>query len=1033
MEEIKSLERRLDDIKLKRKINNIKLCYSNLKDINDIMNSLKEKGNDLLKDHKQKLRKICEIERNTNIEYIIHLSYNSFVENLSSEKDFKNLFIDIKNSSFYEEYKNKNDDQIREKLKEMEIIVKIFDLIEEAEKKKNYRYAFEEFTKLQKKIYDEDLKEVLEENIENCKIGILNNETLEINKLIEQKNYEIATDKIEGLLEEFKNEYILFEDLSRIYLDILEERIEIKKKEGENFEIEIEKFQKFIKKNKDNLDDYDVYKKKLINFKSNENDYKQKEIKIDNFLPLIDKNNYVEKDRQKIEAYLKEIKKLIPQRDLNDFIKCKKYILSQITNFENEEKNNFKDSKKWIKDRKSYKKQINDIKNIGKIYALFNQINKKYTNFDIHTIQLISLLLLSKENPKSIKGVFCKINTGEGKSTIIQFFAAYKVLLGNKVDIISSSAVLAERDALEEKKIAFFKELNITVGVIKERDKHKTYSLDIVYGDTTQFSADILLQEYEFIQTRMDRKFDVVIIDEVDNMCIDNLATKTQLTKKFSGYQSLYTFYYIILYVFNFIAFDMKLTNNRDELEQKRKIIKEVILQKLKGNTVDWKKYEKENEKDVIAEIDEYILKKRKSGDEKNKVESSEESGEEKDNNIEKKIQKLLTEDGKLFEVNGKNTVGILYPNYLKSEIESHIEYWIDSVITSFSMIENIDFRIDKNKEGNYNKIIPIDFSNTGVSQPNMVWNEALHQILQIINDVEVFPENINTNFLLIISYFQRYKELYGLTGTIGSKTNQETLKKLYKVQLFFVPPNLKSKLKKRTELFYKEKKEWQKKIIEEIKEIINKENRSVLLICNSIKMGEEFEKIIKKSGVHNVKKYFTEEDKNVVEETLEQHYIIIATNLAGRGTDIKISENLEKAGGLHVIVSFLPLNQRVEDQNYGRAGRKGQQGSYSLIFKYDSDKSNPLLTVDSIKKKREEFEKSNFEDFCKNEMKNIKLEEEIFNDYCKYRKDVLNQCGDDFIKEDNEYQWGKIFNSKEINIKKKKNVRKFEKTKTKC
>ena len=125
-----------------------------------------------------------------------------------------------------------------------------------------------------------------------------------------------------------------------------------------------------------------------------------------------------------------------------------------------------------------------------------------------------------------------------------------------------------------------------------------------------------------------------------------------------------------------------------------------------------------------------------------------------------------------------------------------------------------------------YKKIIPVDFTNTGVSQTNMVWNDALHQILQIINDVEVFPENVNTNFLLIISYFRKYKELYGLTGTIGSKVNQKTLQELYNVELYFIPPNIKSKLVKRNELVFKDEEKWQNKIIYEIKEILN-EKRS--------------------------------------------------------------------------------------------------------------------------------------------------------------------------------------------------------------
>ena len=116
---------------------------------------------------------------------------------------------------------------------------------------------------------------------------------MEINKLIEQKNYEIVINKIEGLLKEFRNEYILFEDLSKIYLDVLEKRIEVKKKEGEKNIIELEKFKNFIEDNKDALDD--EYKEKLRILEFNKVVPKQEEIEIDNVFPLINKNNYKSK------------------------------------------------------------------------------------------------------------------------------------------------------------------------------------------------------------------------------------------------------------------------------------------------------------------------------------------------------------------------------------------------------------------------------------------------------------------------------------------------------------------------------------------------------------------------------------------------------------------------------------------------------------------------------------------------------------------------------------------------------------------
>ena len=934
------------------KQDDIKTFYKNIKSLSDIINQLKPNNiipNDEFRKERIDLIEICENSKNTYIQYIIRLSYISFKSKLKLQKDFRYLFTDIQNSSFYKDIKND------ENVKIIEEAVKIYDIIKEINDT-NYSKGYKKLEEIKYKIFDDNLREVIEDNIIICKKGMLKNEIEELKKIMEQQDFENVINIIEKLLKDFDDDADLWEellDIKKDYLYVLEELISKKIKEGNKKIDEFKKYKDFINKYEYDFDNSDEFYEKLEQLKSQLND-KKKEKEENKPKNLNEKRKRIKSNKNQIEDYLVEIQKYVPKKEFSEFKKCKKYIYEQIQNYEDEEKIHFSNSRKWISHINSYKKELNDLNNIGRIYAYFNSINKQYTSFDIHTIQLISLLILSKKKLKNMKGVFCKINTGEGKSTIIQFFAAYKVILGHKVDIVSSSPVLAERDATEKNKQKFFKELNIKVGFVSDKNKISSYKYDIVYGDTNQFSADILLQEYEFQTTRNQRGFDVVIIDEVDNMCIDNLATKTQLTKRFSGYQSFYTFYYIIVYVFNFIAFDMKLTNNKYDLEKKRPLIKKAILHKLKGNYSPYKEFE--NEKDVMEEVETYLSNEKqlieaiKANDEKLIKSLTEEKDKEEEKKMGKKIQKILTEEGKILEVEGKNIIGILYPKCMKEEIETHIEKWVDSVITSFSMLENINFRINQPKKNGYQKIVPVDFSNTGVSQNNMVWNEALHQILQIINDVEVFPENVNTNFLLIITFFQKYKELYGLTGTIGSKTNQETLQKLYGVELFFIPPNLKSQLIKRSELFFTSTDNWENKIISEIKEIF-KENRSALLICSSIKMAENFYVKIKKSGIQKIKKYFTEENKKVIEEILEPKNVIIATNLAGRGTDIKISDDLEKAGGLHVIVSFIPLNQRIEDQNYGRAGRKGQKGSYSLIFRYDLDKYNPLLTVELIKK----------------------------------------------------------------------------------
>ena len=1001
----------------KTKLKNIEICYSNIEELKQFREKFQNIDDN--EGSKKKMLKLIDDKTGENIDIIINESYYTFKdlrEKENTEDELMKLVRDIQNSSFYEE----NKDRYHVKKMEIELIMV------EAKKDGDYTKAKGKLIEIDKVVYYLELKELIKELIDICENNCVNKEHRIIVQLIFQQKFEEAYVVYEKLFNDYPNQIHL---IYKEYLSFLDNVIMTKIARNELEIIEIEKYKNFVIKYKNKIEDYEKEIKKIKQFEKRkiwkniekfiEKQENEKERKI-NLMHNV--GNAIKRSKESIDYYLDEIEKYVDkEEDLEEFNKTKSYIYEQIYNYENEERNNFSKSELWVSNRNRYKSELSDKKNLGAIYAYFNYLNKEEAHYDIRTIQLISLLILSSDLPKGIKGVYCKINTGEGKSTIILFFASYKVLLGNKVDIISSNQALAERDANQRENLIFYEKLKINVGALKGEDTN--YDLDIIYGDSSSFSADILRQDFEFIPTRKARGYDVVIIDEVDSMCIDNLATKTQLTKNFPGYQSLYTFYYSIILSFCFIADEMKLTNDKFEINKKRDMIKKAILKRLKDNPSNFKN-DLKNENDVKEAVKEYIVET------KEKMENPEKKEENKSkdpkNLSDKKIQKLLNQDGKLFEVDGKNVAGILYPNFLKNEIEQNIELWIDSLITSVTMAENVDFRIIQEKT--YQKILPIDFGNTGATQSNMVWPEGLHQILQIYNDIEVFPENTNTNYLYMMTYYKKYRELYGLTGTIGSKTNQEALQSLYNVKIYFIPPNSKSKLKKRTELVFTQKVEWENRIISEIKEVLH-ENRSVLLICISIKEGEKFEKLLRNNGINNIKKYFTEDDKEQVNETLYPNYVIIATNLAGRGTNINISESMEKAGGLHVIVSFLPINQRVEEQNYGRAGRKGQQGSYSLIFYYYDDTNDPLLSVDSIKKKRDDEERNRFKNFNENDRQNMIEEEKLFNDYCKYREKAVQKFSDELIKKDNEYRWGKIINSLESFEVKKKRLEQLKKS----
>ena len=654
-----------------------------------------------------------------------------------------------------------------------------------------------------------------------------------------------------------------------------------------------------------------------------------------------------------VDYYINIIKE-INEADLNE---VGEEIKTQIINFNNESNLDHDDPINWFKCNK------NNIKNNnfrGRVFAVFNQVNKAITQYDIRPIQLISLLFLTKGEAK-LGGIFLQINTGEGKTLIIQFLAAYLALLGNKVDIISSSISLADEDADNKEIKAFYEFLGLTSG----KASNDEYDKDIVYGDTLNFEAGILKEEFKEQEVRHKRPFDCVIVDEVDSISLDNIISMAQLTDSFPG-RSCYQYFYLQI----LICFCQIISDSPKITEQKG--YKEIIHGQIKNML----------------------------------------------------IGKILEEDGKHL----KSELPIIYPKSMKENIEESIDPWIDSTIRAFTMNENKEFIIRKN-------IVLVDHLMTGVVQKNMTLDRGCHQILQILFNTKSTYENENTNFLSNISFFKRYKgNIYGVTGTFGGANFQYILRTVYEVKLYKIPPYKTSLLEDKGSFVFIDEQNYKNKILESIKNIIEKK-RSVLLICISIGKGQEFFDILNNDYKGNVMKYFTQEDESTINNILSVGKIIVATNLAGRGTDIKITDELEQNGGLHVIVTFLPINQRVEEQNYGRAGRKGQRGSHMLVMLYNNEYGyleKDELTIDCIRQKRDKIELENIKYLIDNDMKFILEKEEVFKKFC-YLKNVECKNFNTYQKLNLQEIWAKIIKSEDIEeIKKNFEILQNDKKKNK-
>ena len=316
--------------------------------------------------------------------------------------------------------------------------------------------------------------EIYKNALTNAKNEFIKSILIENINLLKLKKYDEIFIKCEEILKEFQYESKLkniISETKKFYKNSLENKIEenlIKNKICFN---ELEKYKTLIEMentNENKIKDFEEKIKLILQSEKKENQIKifsKKKITENNF-----ELNSISLDT--IKKYLELIKYLnegILSENLENDIK------NQIRNYNEQINNKPNDINKWFE---TNKEKINQPNFRGNIFAIFNIINKNITGFDIRPIQLISLLFLTKNEPK-LGGIFLQINTGEGKSLIIQFLAAYLALLNNKVDIISSNVILANRDAENENNIKFFGELNLTVGCASKDE----YDKNIVYGE----------------------------------------------------------------------------------------------------------------------------------------------------------------------------------------------------------------------------------------------------------------------------------------------------------------------------------------------------------------------------------------------------------------------------------------------------------------------------------------------------------------------------------------------------------------------
>ena len=592
------------------------------------------------------------------------------------------------------------------------------------------------------------------------------------------------------------------------------------------------------------------------------------------------------------------------------------------------------------------------------------EMKNKFSPRDTQIISLISLL-----NKPSISVILSQINTGEGKSLIVAMLAAVLSLEGFFVDVVTTSMELAIPEV--DTQTDFFEVLNIFVthnDIAEDRNKNlekKVYDHDVVYGTASNFQGDILRTEFMQENLRENRPFHCVIVDEVDSMLFDDRSYCTQLSSTTPAAHHL-----DILLALSW-QYASKLRKHIINYENKIFFIKADFEIKSGEITIN----SGENISNARIELDnfvEFIEEKTKNHLEKLTCQPSAEENEVYANykklhetfceeslrfergdkyvpDIHSKLQKIFFnlgfQDQKWQEKNleslkdnlQNHKLHTFYPKidlppYLQNFARSQIPNWVESITSAmFKMKKAIHYNIKNNC------IAPIDHSNTGVIQERMVWSNGLAQFLQLKEGLPIESEGISTNFISAAGFFKRYgANLYGLTGTLGNNDTKKFFRDIYNTDIVVIPPykfrpvagneNSNYTCKEFPAIICSSENQWIKKITSS-NLVQAKFGQAVLIICENIqlvyKISQNLEKIYDKNKIW---KYTGQ--SNFKKEKIDSGEIIVATNIAGRGTDLTTTENVEKNGGLHVCVTLLPSSSRVELQNVGRTARQGKKGT---------------------------------------------------------------------------------------------------------
>jgi preprotein translocase subunit SecA len=592
---------------------------------------------------------------------------------------------------------------------------------------------------------------------------------------------------------------------------------------------------------------------------------------------------------------------------------------------------------------------------LGKTWSVVG--NKTTWDMVPYDVQLLGGIVLHQ-------GKIAEMATGEGKTLVATLPMYLNALTGRGVHLVTVNDYLAQRDSEWMGEIFKFHGLTVSciLNTMDPQQRKEQYAADITYGTNNEFGFDYLRDNMAIEKEgQVQRGHNYAIVDEVDSVLIDEARTPLIISgpvdvddHKFNEMKPKIERLYrkqknLVASMLQEAEKKLESSDGINEagillfrahrgLPKSNKLAKLLSEPSYKKLLLDTEmEFLREKAKNMYIIDDElYFVIEEKNNTidltDKGREELALGSGMEKEFFV---LPDLGTEiskfenDPNLSEQEKVNRKDKLYSHYSEASDRIHT---IHQLLKAYTLFEKDDEYVIT-EDG---KIAIVD-EFTGRVLPGRRYSDGLHQAIEAKENVKVQRDSQTLATITLQNYFRMYNKLAGMTGT--AETEEGEFFQIYKLEVVVIPTNKPVTREDLDDAIYKTKREKYNAVIDELEEL-RKQGRPVLVGTTSVEVSETISRMLKRKGMqHNVlnaKQH--QREAEIVAHAGEIGAITIATNMAGRGTDIKLGAGVKENGGLFILGTERHESRRIDRQLRGRAGRQGDPGTSKFFLSLEDD-----------------------------------------------------------------------------------------------